>query len=223
LNSGATVSITANLKYHMKPFYSFFSACLSSLLLLTAAPPTVHADGGSVDTMFLTDEPGNWFKSQTTGTPFTAINAGQRVDFKINNCCTSTRHTVTLLMKPTGSRVALDQDDSQNGTLSATFDLPGIYLFHCKVHPYMTAVVGVKNAAGQIPDVTAAMLPFIGHLGVNSLPATTVLSVITTIAPTDVDKRTKWDILNLLAQVKPAVPRARQSWNFGWSPAAHMV
>jgi hypothetical protein len=133
------------------------------------------------------------------------------------------QHTVTLLMKPTGSRVALDQDDSQNGTLSVTFDLPGIYLFHCKVHPYMTAVVGVKNAAGQIPDVTAAMLPFIGHLGVNSLPATTVLSVITTIAPTDVDKRTKWDILNLLAQVKPAVPRARQSWNFGWSPAAHMV
>jgi plastocyanin len=124
----------------MKPFYCLFSSCLSLLLVLIAAPPTANADGGSVDTMFLTDEPGNWFKSQTTGTPFTAINAGQRVDFKINNCCTSTRHTVTLLMKPTGSRVALDQDDSQNGTLSAAFDVPGVYLFHCKVHPYMTAV-----------------------------------------------------------------------------------
>src|SRR5207249_5219274 len=81
-----------------------------TLLALTMVTPTkVHADGGAVDTMNLTDEPGNWFKSQITGTPFTAIRAGQRVDFKINNCCTSTRHMVTLLMKPTGSSVVLDQ------------------------------------------------------------------------------------------------------------------
>ena len=184
-----------------------------ALLALTAVVPgSVHADGGAVDTMSLTDEPGNWFKSTVTGTPFTAIRAGQRVDFKINNCCTSTRHTVTLLMKPAGSRVVLDQDSSQNGTLSATFDVPGVYLFHCKVHPYMTAVVGVKNAAGNIPDVTASMLPFIGHLGVNSLPATTVLSVITTIAPTDADKRAKWDILNSSAQVRPPVPGVGEVW-----------
>src|SRR5262249_59674579 len=110
-----------------------------------------------------------------------------------------------LLMKPTGSRVALDQDDSQNGTLSATFDVPGVYLFHCKVHPYMTAVVGVKNAAGQIPDVTSAMLPFIGHLGVNSLPATTVLSVITTIAPTDTEKRAEWAIPDSPSRVTPTI------------------
>jgi hypothetical protein len=88
----------------------------------------------------------------------------------------------------------------------------GVYLFHCKVHPYITAVVGVKNAAGNIPDVTASMLPFIGHLGVNSLPATTVLSVITTIAPTDADKRAKWDILNSTAQVRPKIPGVGEVW-----------
>jgi YVTN family beta-propeller protein len=185
---------------------------LALLALTTLTPRTVHADGGAVDTMNLTDEPGNWFRSEATGTPFTAIRAGQRVDFRINNCCTSTRHTVTLLMKPAGSRVALDQDSSQNGTLSATFDVPGVYLIHCKIHPYMTAVVGVKNAAGNIPDVTASMLPFIGHLGVNSLPATTVLSVITTIAPTDADKRAKWDILNSTAQVRPRIPGVGEVW-----------
>ena len=185
---------------------------LALLALMTLTPGIVHADGGAVDTMNLTDEPGNWFRSEITGTPFTAIRAGQRVDFKINNCCTSTRHTVTLLMKPAGSRVVLDQDSSQNGTLSATFDVPGVYLFHCKIHPYMTAVVGVKNAAGNIPDVTASMLPFIGHLGVNSLPATTVLSVITTIAPTDADKRAKWDILNSAAQVRPRIPGVGEVW-----------
>ena len=187
------------------------STTLALLVLSAVVPSSVHADGGAVDTMSLTDEPGNWFKSAVTGTPFTAIRAGQRVDFKINNCCTSTRHTVTLLMKPAGSRVVLDQDSSQNGTLSATFDVPGVYLFHCKVHPYMTAVVGVKNAAGNIPDVTASMLPFIGHLGVNSLPATTVLSVITTIAPTDADKRTKWDILDSTAQRRPTIPGVARS------------
>ncbi len=183
------------------------------LLALTAVTPgSARADGGAVDTMSLTDEPGKWFRSQITGTPVTIIRAGQRVDFKINNCCTSTRHTVTLLMKPAGSRVVLDQDSSQNGTLSATFDVPGVYLFHCKIHPYMTAVVGVKNAAGNIPNVTASMLPFIGHLGVNSLPASTVLSVITTIAPTDTDKRAKWDILTSAAERRPNTPGVGEVW-----------
>ena len=90
------------------------STTLALLVLSAVVPSSVHADGGAVDTMSLTDEPGNWFKSAVTGTPFTAIGGGQRVDFKINNCCTSTRHTVTLLMKPAGSRVVLDQDSSQD-------------------------------------------------------------------------------------------------------------
>ena len=188
------------------------STMLSLLALTAVTPGSVRADGGAADTMSLTDEPGKWFRSQITGTPVTIIRAGQRVDFKINNCCTSTRHTVTLLMKPAGSRVVLDQDSSQNGTLSATFDVPGVYLFHCKVHPYMTAVVGVKNAAGNIPNVTASMLPFIGHLGVNSLPAATVLSVITTIAPTDTDKRAKWDILTSAAERRPSTPGVGEVW-----------
>jgi YVTN family beta-propeller protein len=186
-------------------------ATFTLLALISVTPSRVYADG-AVDTMSLTDDPGNWFRSQITGTPVTVIRAGQRVDFKINNCCTSTRHTVTLLMKPAGSNVVLDQDSSQNGTLSATFDVPGVYLFHCKIHPYMTAVVGVRNAAGNIPDVTASMLPFIGHLGVKSLPAATVLSVITTIAPTDADKRAKWDILTSAAERRPATRGVGEVW-----------
>lgn len=77
-------------------------------------PTTVHASGGAVDTMSLTDEPGNWFKSQLTGTPFTVIKAGERVDFEISNCCTSTKHTFTLLMKPAGSNVVMDQAQSRS-------------------------------------------------------------------------------------------------------------
>jgi DNA-binding beta-propeller fold protein YncE/plastocyanin len=189
--------------------------CMTALALLAlpaVTPSRAHASGGAVDTMSLTDEPGNWFKSELTGTPFTVIRAGERVDFEINNCCTSTKHTVTLLMKPTGSNVVMDQDQAQRGSLSVDFDLPGVYLFHCKVHPYMTAVVAVTDNAGNIPDVTSAMLPFIGHMGVNSLPAETVLSVITTVAATDADKLAKWDILDSSAQVIPPTPGVGEVW-----------
>ena len=42
---------------------------LALLALTTLTPRIVHADGGAVDTMNLTDEPGNWFRSEITGTP----------------------------------------------------------------------------------------------------------------------------------------------------------
>jgi hypothetical protein len=166
----------------------------------------------SVDTMHLTDEPGNWFKSERTGTPVTIINAGDRVDFKINECCTNTRHTVTVVIKPVGSNISLDQDKSQNGTLSGEFDRPGVYVIVCKVHPYMTAVVGVKDASGNLPDVTSASLPFIGHLGATSLPAATVLSVMTTIAPNDADKAAKWKVFAQNERIIPTFPGIGEIW-----------
>jgi YVTN family beta-propeller protein len=205
--------LPARLRWCMKTIkISFWLTALTLVALVAASTEPARADGGTADTYNLTDEPGNWFKSANTGTPFTVIKPGERVDFEIDNCCTSTKHTVTLLMKPTGSGVVMDQDQAQKGTLSVDFDLPGVYLFHCKVHPYMTAVVGVTDNAGNIPDVTSAMLPFIGHLGVSSLPAETVLAVITTVAATDADKLAKWDILNSSARVTPTVPGVGEVW-----------
>jgi hypothetical protein len=49
-------------------------ATFSLLAVPAITPATAHADGGPADTLFLTDEPGGWFKSQRTGSPFTAIN-----------------------------------------------------------------------------------------------------------------------------------------------------
>src|SRR5688572_6617945 len=89
-------------------------AALAALLMMIPGA-AAHAD--SADTMHLTDEPGNWFRSDNTGTPLSIIDPGDSVDFKINNCCTNTRHTVTLLVKPVGSAVTMDQDSSQSGTL----------------------------------------------------------------------------------------------------------
>jgi DNA-binding beta-propeller fold protein YncE len=166
----------------------------------------------TTDIMRLTDQPGNWYRSITTGIPVSIIDPGERVDFRINNCCTNTKHTVTLIVKPEGSQVVMDQDQSQRGTLSATFDLPGVYLFICKVHPYMTGAVAVRNQNGRIPDVTAAMLPFIGHLGVPSLPARTVGSVITTIAWNDRQKELKWGVFGPEDEVIPAIPGVGEVW-----------
>ena len=174
------------------------------LVALEAAVPMAGAE--AADTMHLTDEPGNWFRSEATASPLAVIAAGQKVDFKIGNCCTNTRHTVTLLVKPEDSAVTMDQDKSQHGTLSLEFDVPGVYVLVCKIHPYMTAVVAVTDAEGNIPDVTSAALPFIGYLGVESLPATTVLSVITTVAADDEQKLAKWDILGPSDEVIPPRP-----------------
>jgi len=185
------------------------AVCALAAALLAAGRP---AAGDAADVMHLTDEPGNWFRSQRTGTPLSVIRPGQRIDFVIGGCCTNTRHTVTLLVKPVGSRLQMDQDQSKNGTLSATFDVPGVYVLVCKIHPYMTAVVAVARPDGSIPPVAKDALPFIGHLGVDSLPAEAVLSVMTTVAATDADKRAKWDLRGRADETRPAVPGVGEVW-----------
>jgi len=180
------------------------------LLPLTGAASAVPGSSDR-DTFQLTDEPGNWFRSDRTGTPVTSVNVGGRVDFEVG-ARTLTRHTATTLSKPPGSPLNLDQDHPFRGKVSAEFDRPGVFLFVCKVHPYMLGVVAVPDAGGRVPDVTAQQLPFIGHLGVPSLPADTVVSVLTSIAPTDQDKQATWDIISPAEGFKPQIPGVGEVW-----------
>ncbi len=183
------------------------SAVLGTLTIGAVVQPT------AADTMQLTDDPGNWFRSETTGISLSVINTGEsvEVDFRVGQF-TGTRHTVTLLLRPPTSKVAADQPASVNGKTTVKFDMPGVYLFGCKVHPYMTGVVAVKDAAGNIPPVPKEELPFIGHLGAASLPATTVLDVLTTVAASDADKLAKWDIFGPADEFKPVVPGVGEVW-----------
>lgn len=175
------------------------------------ATSVASSDSGR-DTMQLTDEPGNWFRSEASGTPLSVVRVGGRVDFVAGHL-TNTRHTATLVNKPPASRLTVDQDDSKTGGIaSAEFDVPGVYLFLCKVHPYMTGVVGVTDATGAIPPVTAEQLPFIGHLGVSSLPATTVLAVLPTVAPNDAERSQKWDLGTAADSFRPAVRGVGEVW-----------
>jgi plastocyanin len=189
---------------------------------LAASTSGGGSEGGAArDTFQLTDEPGNWFRSETTRTPVTILDVGGRVDFVAGHE-TDTEHTATLVIKPVGSRLSVDQDDARNGGVaSATFDVPGVYVFLCKVHPYMTGVVAVRDRNGVIPPVTAEQLPFIRHLGVESLPAPAVLDVLTAVAPADADKRAKWDILGPAEGTRPAVSGIGEVWidtQFEWVP-----
>jgi YVTN family beta-propeller protein len=164
------------------------------------------------DTMQLTDAPGNWFRSEASGTPVSTVRTGGRVDFVAGEL-TNTRHTATLVIKPTASSLSVDQDDAKSGGVaSAEFDAPGVYVFLCKVHPYMTGVVAVQDGQGNVPPVTAEQLPFIGHLGAASLPAGAVLGVLPTVAPTDADKQAKWDIRLPADARRPAVPGVGEVW-----------
>lgn len=175
------------------------------------------------DTFFLTDEPGNWFKSETGGliptllgapavpvrTPITIIRPGESVDFNLI-AETDARHTVSRLV-PAAELLNIDQSQAFAGIISVQFPNPGVHLFACKVHPYMAGVVVVLNQDDSVPDVTGADLGFINRL-LNpdglldpadvSLPATTVASILTVIAPfdsgvalgIDLGKDTKWDL-----------------------------
>jgi YVTN family beta-propeller protein len=188
------------------------TVAVAVLMLLAAAPGAASAQAPSRDEMQLTDTPGNWFRSEASGTPVSTVRQGGRVDFEAGEL-TNTRHTATLVIKPPASRLSVDQDDSKNGGIaSAEFDVPGVYLFLCKVHPYMTGVVAVEDRNGNVPPVTDEQLPFIGHLGADSLPAGAVLGVLPTVAPTDAEKQQKWDIRTAADAFRPAIPGIGEIW-----------
>ena len=198
-----------------RPFLAGLAVIVGILALLVASGPLpARGEASADDTFFLSDDPGNWFQSELTGTPVTFVAPGARIDFKIDNCCTDTRHTVTLLVKPEGSSAELDQDQSKKGTLSVDLDLPGVYLFVCKVHPYMTVAVGVTDESGEVPPVSSAVLPFLSHMGLDELDATAVLDVVTTIAPDEASRLAKWDILGPddPSLVRPPVPGVGEVW-----------
>src|SRR5215217_2506468 len=188
------------------------SAIVVGVITVLVASVPAAAPAPSRDEMQLTDTPGNWFRSEASGTPVSTVRQGGRVDFEAGEL-TNTRHTATLVIKPPASTLTVDQDDSRSGGIaSAEFDVPGVYLFLCKVHPYMTGVVAVEDRNGDVPPVTAEQLPFIGHLGAASLPAGAVLGVLPTVAPSDADKQAKWDIRTRADERRPVVPGVGEVW-----------
>src|SRR5215467_10305410 len=132
-----------------KPFQL---ALINAALVATALilPLTANAFDNTV-TFQRTDEPGRWFKNLAgpiAGTQSLAVaTPGVQVTFIGNS--SHAVHTVTSLLFPTGASGmpfdagTLDEDESVTVTLTT----PGLYVFTCKIHPYMFAAIIVDDPA----------------------------------------------------------------------------
>jgi len=113
----------------------------------------------------MTDEPGKWFKDPKSGTSLVVIKPGESVLIKMTD--TNTDHTITSLMwQPGASNFPVDQEKPSNASVTQTFDKPGLYVFTCKVHPYMFGAVVVDDPktegldlGSEIQLVTGAKVP----------------------------------------------------------------
>jgi YVTN family beta-propeller protein len=123
--------------------FSWLNLCLMLTTALTVSP----AQAGDPRIMFeLTDEPGAWFnnaagpvagfQSLAVATPGTEV----RFTGKSN-----TVHTRTSLIFPTGAINMPFDTPPRKGTDEVVLHTPGLYVFTCKIHPYMFGAVIVDN------------------------------------------------------------------------------
>jgi FtsP/CotA-like multicopper oxidase with cupredoxin domain len=114
-------------------------------------------DGPGLVTFKITDEPGRWFESArgdalaglTITKSLEVARSGDYVNFVMSD--TDTVHTITSLLWPTSAaHMPLDQVQSYKGGGIVELTTPGLYVFTCKVHPYMFGAVIVDDPNTQI-------------------------------------------------------------------------
>ncbi|MBH0177994.1 MAG: copper oxidase [Nitrospira sp.] len=115
-------------------------------------------------TFKITDTPGYWFDTgvDIAGTRSLAvISPGDTVHFIQKNGearDVESRHTVTSLIWPANAdlkREKIDQPEANTDNHRLTLKTPGLYVFVCKLHPYMLGAVIVDNAATPGLDLGA--------------------------------------------------------------------
>lgn len=136
----------------MKLEFSRRAPVLRAVLLLAVVilllPAAALAD--NTVTFLRTDQPGSWFQNTDgpiAGTQSLAVaTPGVLVRFKGDS---NGLHTVTSLIFPTGAvGMPFDSGTLQNNDqVRITLTTPGLYVFTCKIHPYMFAAVIVDDPA----------------------------------------------------------------------------
>jgi hypothetical protein len=111
-----------------------------------------------------TDEPGPWFKCVgngcvPAGTESLAI-VKPNTDVKITmGKETNTVHTFTSLLYPTGAKnMPFDQKAAFRGSRVVKLVDPGLYVFVCKLHPFMLAATIVDDPA-TVDNITIPVPP----------------------------------------------------------------
>jgi len=96
----------------------------------------------------LTDQPGAWYRNTAGpvgGSNSLAVAApGTEVRFSGKS---HTVHTMTSLLFPTGAENMPFDTNAQKGSAEVVLKTPGLYVFVCKIHPYMLGAVIVDDAA----------------------------------------------------------------------------
>jgi YVTN family beta-propeller protein len=104
----------------------------------------------------LTDNPGNWFDSGTdiAGTRSLVVaRPGDTIKFDVGSM-THTVHTASSLLWPTGAAaMPFDEPKAFKGDEQVRLTTPGLYVFVCKLHPFMLAAVIVDDPATQGLDL----------------------------------------------------------------------
>ena len=109
----------------------------------------------------VTDVPGHWFDTgaDIPGVPGTRslaiVTPGTKINFlqNINGVpVAESKHTVTSLIWPStaGAAEKIDQDAANQDNHSRTLTTPGLYVFVCKLHPYMLGGV-IVDSDGAAP------------------------------------------------------------------------
>ena len=118
---------------------------------LTSETSVPAAGAAGVKIIELTDNPGNWFDTGQTiaGTRSLAVvPSGTTVRFDVAKPDAMTVHTATSLLFPTGAgSMPFDQDQAFRGTEDVTLSDPGLYVFLCKLHPFMLGGAIVDDPA----------------------------------------------------------------------------
>jgi DNA-binding beta-propeller fold protein YncE len=107
-------------------------------------------------TFQLTDNPGNWFDTGTSiaGTRSLVVaRSGDTIRFDVG-AETNTVHTASSLLYPTGAaHMPFDQPHAYRGVEEVRVTTPGLYVFLCKLHPFMLGAVIVDDPATQGLDL----------------------------------------------------------------------
>lgn len=92
----------------------------------------------------LTDEPGAWFRNKAGGGSLAVTTPGTEVRFSGKS---NTVHTRTSLIYPTGAASMPFDTAPRKGSDAIVLTTPGLYVFTCKIHPYMFGAVIVDDPA----------------------------------------------------------------------------
>jgi len=147
----AVTSRPLRVRFMLGPVCLVLLGVLLGGLGLTNDTSVPAAGASNVKLIDLTDNPGNWFDTgqSIAGTRSLAVvQSGTTVRFNVAKPAAMTVHTASSLLFPTGaSSMPFDQDKAFQGTEDVTLTDPGLYVFVCKLHPFMLGGIIVDDPA----------------------------------------------------------------------------